>query len=86
MIGTHVGYADVRAVADAFVREMAASYTVRPTEHPSFVAGRVAALFDRQNRQIGVMGELHPQVLENYGLRHPVAVLELSLTRLLGIQ
>jgi phenylalanyl-tRNA synthetase beta subunit len=30
------------------------------------------------------MGELHPEVLENYGLRHPVAVLELSLEKLLA--
>jgi phenylalanyl-tRNA synthetase beta subunit len=30
------------------------------------------------------MGEVHPEVLENYGLRHPAAVLELSLASLLA--
>jgi phenylalanyl-tRNA synthetase beta chain len=84
MIGTHVGYADIRAVADAFVHEMGATYAVKPTEHASFIPGRVAALFDDQGRPIGVMGEVHPEVLENYGLRHPVAVLELSLAKLVS--
>ena len=82
MIGTHVGYADIRAVADAFVHEMGAAQAVKPTEHASFIPGRAAALFDDQGRPLGVMGEVHPEVLENYGLRHPVAVLELSLAKL----
>jgi phenylalanyl-tRNA synthetase beta subunit len=29
------------------------------------------------------MGEAHPAVLEAYGLKHPVSVLELSLAKLL---
>jgi len=28
------------------------------------------------------MGEVHPEVLEAYGLKHPVSVLELSLAKL----
>ncbi len=83
MIGTHVGYADIRAAADAFVHEMGASVRVAATEHPSFIPGRVAALLDARDRQLGVMGELHPEVIEAYGLRHPVAVAELNLEKLL---
>jgi len=82
MIGTHVGYADVRAVADAFAHELGAKLEVRPTEHPGFLPGRVAALWVGEAR-LGVMGEVHPEVLENYGLRHPVSALELSLEGLL---
>jgi phenylalanyl-tRNA synthetase beta chain len=88
MIGTHVGYADVRAVADAFAHEMDARLEFKPTEHASFIPGRAAALFCTDEKgipieQVGVMGEVHPEVLENYGLKHPVSVLELSLEKLL---
>jgi phenylalanyl-tRNA synthetase beta chain len=83
MIGTHVGYADIRAVADALIHELGATCVVKPTEHPSFIPGRVAALFETRQQEVGRMGELHPEVLESYGLRHPVAVLELSLAKLL---
>lgn len=79
MIGAHFGYADIRAVADAFMHEMGLSFDVRPIEHNSLIPGRAAGLVAEGDRQVGVMGELHPEVLENYGLKHPVAVLELSL-------
>jgi len=85
LIGTHVGYADIRAIADAFAHELGAALTVAPTEHPSFIAGRAAALSDAGGRPIGVMGELHPEVIEGYGLRHAVAVMELNLEMLLGV-
>jgi phenylalanyl-tRNA synthetase beta chain len=91
MIGTHVGYADIRAVADSFAHEMDAPLEIRPTEHPSFIPGRAAALFtvgpvsnrSNESEQIGVMGEVHPEVLERYGLKHPVSVMQLSLEKLL---
>jgi phenylalanyl-tRNA synthetase beta chain len=84
MIGTHVGYADIRAVTDAFVHEMGAAYEVRATAHPSFIPGRAAELHGADGGVLGVMGEVHPEVLENYGLKHPVSVMEMSLAKLVG--
>ena len=52
---------------------------VAATEHPGFIAGRVASLRDANGQRLGVLGEVHPIVLENYGLKHPVSVVELSL-------
>ena len=89
MIGTHVGYADIRAIADAFVHELcgtsARDFKFVAIEHASYIPGRVAALSADGDRQVGTLGELHPEVLENYGLRHPVAVLEVRLPALLNI-
>lgn len=84
MIGTHVGYADIRAVADAFVHELGVHVSIKAIEHASFVAGRAAGVFDAKGKRIGVLGEMHPEVIESYGLKHPVAVMETSLERLVG--
>jgi phenylalanyl-tRNA synthetase beta chain len=84
LIGTHVGYADIRAVVDAFVHELAATIRVEAVEHPSFIAGRAARLVGTAGDWLGMMGEVHPEVIEHYGLRHPVVVFELSLARLLA--
>lgn len=84
LIGTHVGYADIRAVVDAFVHELAATIVVEALEHPSFIAGRAARLVGAAGDRLGTMGEVHPEVIEHYGLRHPVVVFELSLARLLA--
>ena len=83
LIGTHVGFADVRAVCDAFAHEMGAEVGYAATEHVSFIPGRVASLFAADGARLGTLGELHPRVIEHYGLRHPVALLEFSLARLL---
>jgi len=64
---------------------MGAAYTVKATEHRSYIPGRVAALHTADGAPLGVMGEIHPEVLEAYGLKHPVTVLELSLARLVGL-
>jgi phenylalanyl-tRNA synthetase beta chain len=53
MIGTHVGYADIRAVADAFVHEMGRTYVVKPIEHASLIPGRAAGLFDARRGKSG---------------------------------
>ncbi|MBL8877494.1 MAG: hypothetical protein JNG88_00115 [Phycisphaerales bacterium] len=52
---------------------------VKAIEHPSFIRGRCAEISLEDGRALGVMGELHPQVIENYGLKHAVAVLEIDL-------
>lgn len=84
LIGTHVGYADIRAAFDAFAFEMMSQPKIQSTERPGFIAGRVAALLSSGGEPIGVMGEVHPQVLEAYGLKHAVVVMEFSLDRLLA--
>jgi phenylalanyl-tRNA synthetase beta chain len=83
LIGPHVGYADIRAICDALGHELDREIGIRAAEHASFIPGRAAELV-RDGRRLGIMGELHPEVLENYGLKHPVAVLELSLEKLLA--
>ena len=82
LIGPHVGFADVRAVLDALAHELGTPLTVQTDAHPALLPGRAAAIL-LGSRRIGSLGELHPEVLENHGLRHSVAVLELSVAELL---
>lgn len=84
MIGTHVGYADIRAVCDALAHELTAPLAIAPAPHASLIPGRSAEIRGQDGAAIGLMGELHPAVLENYGLKHAVAVVELDLGRLLS--
>ncbi|MFO0838296.1 MAG: phenylalanine--tRNA ligase subunit beta [Phycisphaerae bacterium] len=80
IVDTHAGYADIRAVLDSFAHELGISVRVEASESPSYITGRCAAVMNADGERIGTMGELHPQVLENYGLRHAVATLELNLS------
>ncbi len=49
-----------------------------PLEDPRFIPGRAAEV--RVNgRKVGVLGEVHPQCLKNWGIQMPCAAVELSL-------
>ena len=79
-IGRESGYATARTVIDALVRELGWQIEYQAVEHPTFVPGR-AAEFAVAGKPIGVLGEVHPEVLTNFGLTFPVALAELTIAR-----
>ena len=79
-IGRESGYATARSVVDSLLRELGWRVEYEAVEHPTFVAGRAAAI-KVDGREVGVLGELHPEVLVDYGLSYPVALAELALRR-----
>ena len=51
----------------------------KTTTHPSFVDGRCASvIFD--GKSIGIIGEIHSKIIENYKIRVPVVGFEISLS------
>jgi len=52
-----------------------------PTEHPSFIPGRCAEI-RIDDKKIGVIGELHPIVLKNWGIEMPIAAFEMRISAL----
>ncbi len=55
---------------------------IREDKHSSFLEGRTAAVYARR-RRIGVLGEIHPKVLNNWQLKNPATAFELSLEEIL---
>jgi phenylalanyl-tRNA synthetase beta chain len=78
--GRESGYATARSVVDALLRELGWAASYKAVEHPTFVPGRVAEV-SVIGQPIGILGEVHPEVLTNFGLTHPVALAELTLAR-----
>jgi len=77
-IGGQANFTYIRAIAEALLRELGITYEFRAMEHPSFIDGR-AAEFLVKNKRIGIIGELHPEVILGFELEHPVAAFELDL-------
>lgn len=74
-----VSYEDIQASLYSLLRNAGVEgWSLQRTEHPSFIKGRAAAIrVDDEN--IGVIGEIHPQLLENFGIENPAAAFELDL-------
>ena len=79
-IGRESGYATARSTVDALLRELGWQVEYAAIDHPTFVPGRAAA-FTVNGQPIGVLGEVHPEVLTNFGLTYPVALAEVTLHR-----
>lgn len=58
-------------------------YEVKESNDPRFIPGRQAAVIVK-GKQVGVFGELHPQVLENWAITVPCFGGELDLEELLA--
>jgi phenylalanyl-tRNA synthetase beta chain len=82
---TRAGYSEGRSALDALLRELMLSgpagegVEYRADENPSGIPGRCAAVFSEAGERIAELFELHPQVLENFGLGSPAVLFSAEL-------
>jgi len=78
-------FTDMKSSLEPLMTNLGFSITVKPIEHPSFLAGRVGSV-QIGDEEVGIIGEVHPQVLENWKIQNPVAAMELELDKLFRIR
>jgi len=74
-------FTEMKSVLAPLMLNLGFDFTLSTTSNPSFLEGRVGTVLVRKN-QVGLIGEIHPQVIENWKLEDPVAAMELDLSRL----
>jgi phenylalanyl-tRNA synthetase beta chain len=74
-------YEDAKARLQAIARNFDADLATPATDHPTFIDGRAAAVV-LDGERVGVIGEVHPEVLVEHDLELPVAVFEFRLDAL----
>lgn len=75
---SNVGYQEISAMLEGYFSSLGVKCKLKTVEHNSFIAGRIAAILV-DGKQIGVIGEINPAVLENWKLEVPVAAFEINL-------
>ncbi|MEM1673653.1 MAG: phenylalanine--tRNA ligase subunit beta [Candidatus Bathyarchaeia archaeon] len=73
------GFSEIKSVLDALFMNLNLEYTLREDVHGSFIEGRFGIIVV-EGEEVGIIGEIHPQVLENWGLENPAAALEINLS------
>ncbi|RLI02588.1 phenylalanine--tRNA ligase subunit beta, partial [Candidatus Bathyarchaeota archaeon] len=73
-----VGFSDIKAVLEAYCYEMKIKVNYRESNLGFFIPGRQCEIF-RDDRKIGMMGEVYPEVLERFNLLHPVVLFNLEI-------
>jgi phenylalanyl-tRNA synthetase beta chain len=84
-ITTHptAGFSEIKSVLDSFLSNFGIEWQIKQTTHPTFIEGRTGTIII-DNQEIGIIGEISPQVLENWKLENPAAAFEINLQKILN--
>ncbi|WP_132059193.1 phenylalanine--tRNA ligase subunit beta [Halorussus amylolyticus] len=74
-------YEDAKARLQTVARNFDVELETPATDHPTFIDGRTAAVV-MDGERVGVLGEVHPEVLVEHDLELPVAAFEFRLDAL----
>jgi phenylalanyl-tRNA synthetase beta chain len=83
-IGVKFDFYDLKGLVEGLMDALHLSVTYAPAEHPSFHPGKCAAVI-LGDKSLGVFGELHPLVAENYDFVSPVLAADFDLEAILPL-
>ncbi|MBS7615747.1 phenylalanine--tRNA ligase subunit beta [Candidatus Bathyarchaeota archaeon] len=76
-------FTEIKSVCEALLMNLGIkNWHVKEAKHPSFLSGRTATIQVR-DKPVGFLGEIHPQVLNNFELENPTAAFEIDLEQLM---
>jgi phenylalanyl-tRNA synthetase beta chain len=81
--GTDSTFTKMKQILQSVFINLEKKFNLKQTTHPSFIPGRVAKII-YNNKTIGIIGEIHPQVLENWELPVPVVGMEIYVEEIMG--
>ena len=71
-------FTEIKSTVEALLHNMGLKrLEIKPIRHPSFLEGRVAAVILRR-KELGMLGEIHPEVLNNFELENPTSAFEID--------
>jgi phenylalanyl-tRNA synthetase beta chain len=74
-------FSEIHSCLDLLLYYADRPYALEPIVHPSFMEGRAGRIVC-QGRSVGLIGEVHPEVLEQWQITMPVAAFELNVDAL----
>ncbi|MGV8141575.1 MAG: phenylalanine--tRNA ligase subunit beta [Candidatus Woesearchaeota archaeon] len=81
LCGNDANFTKIKQVLDVISEALNIKYELTDTEHTSLIKGRNARVIVNDTK-IAYIGEMHPQVLSNWTIDMPVAMLEINVTEL----
>lgn len=76
-----VNFTDIHKVLNGLMEELSYTYRLKETGHDSFIEGRCGEV-EIEGKNVGLIGEIHPQVLSNWSIKMPVSAFEITLNQL----
>jgi len=82
---SEASYSEMKSIIDEILENLAISeWSIKPFDSMPFIEGRAAEIIWR-DKPIGFFGEIHPEVLTEWGITMPVSAMELDLNTLIEV-
>ena len=78
-------FSEIHSCLDVLFYHLRKEYSLEPVQHPSFLEGRAGRIIV-SGKPLGVIGEVHPEVLEQWQIAMPVVAFDVNLSQLSEIQ
>ena len=78
-------FTELKSILDSLLSNIGIRYEIKETKHGSFMDGRVGRI-SVKGREVGIMGEINPKVLESWRIENPTAAFELDADSLLDVR
>lgn len=76
-------FTEIKSITEAVVREIGSDHSVSACGYDTFIKGR-GAFVSTAGENIGIFGEVAPEVVLDYEITHPVMMFELDLSPVIG--
>ena len=78
-------FTEIKSILECLLTNLGLkNWTVKETNHPTFLEGR-AATVTVSDVDVGIVGEIHPEVLNNFELENPTGAFELDLQKIIDV-
>ena len=77
-------FSEIHSSLDVLMYHLGKDYTLEPVAHPSFLEGRAGRIVVA-GQPVGIIGEVHPEVLERWQIAVPVVSFDLNLSQLVSL-
>jgi phenylalanyl-tRNA synthetase beta chain len=76
-IDAKANFTECKSLVEAIMRDSGVKYNIKDKSHPAFIAGRCASVI-KNNKEIGLFGEVHPKTITAFELDHPIIAFEIQ--------
>lgn len=76
-------FSEIHSSLDVLFYYLGKEYGLEPMQHPSFLEGRAGRILV-SSKPVGVIGEVHPEVLERWQITMPVVAFDVNLSQLIA--
>lgn len=80
-IHPNANFTEAKSVLDALFLNLGIQDDIKESKHSSFIEGRIGRILVN-DKVVGIIGEIHPNVLEAWKLENPTAAFEINLNKI----